>query len=464
VTKKKTATAKLWGGRFSGEIDALMAQFNDSLPFDIRLWEADITGSIAYARAIAKSGILSTKERDALIKGLEAIFDEFAAGKFETRPGDEDIHTAVERRLKELVGDVAGKLHTGRSRNDQVATDHRLFCRMAVGQLHRRLVQLQTALIGQAEQHVGTVMPGYTHVQRAQPITFGHWCMSYVWQLQRDRERLNDALKRIDVSPLGSGALAGNPFGLDRAALARDLGFAEVSQNSLDGVSDRDFVAELLFCCALMGVHLSRLAEDMILYSTAEFGFVTFADAYSTGSSIMPQKKNADAMELTRGKSGRLIGNLMALLTVIKGLPMTYNKDLQEDKQGLFDSLDTLDITLQVAAGAIATLTVNPARMAAALDPAVLATDVAEYLVRKGMPFRSAHHLSGQAVALAEREGVGLSDLTLEQWRAISPQFTASIRAVFDFRKSVESRDVVGGSASRSIKAQIKKARTLLSH
>jgi argininosuccinate lyase len=462
VTKQKKTSAKLWGGRFSGEIDALMAQFNDSLPFDIRLWEADVTGSIAYARAIAKSGIITVRERDTLVDGLETIFREFASGQFVTRPGDEDIHTAVERRLKELTGDVAGKLHTGRSRNDQVATDHRLFCRMAVGQLHRRVAQVQAALIGQAEAHIKTVMPGYTHLQRAQPVTFAHWCLSYFWQLQRDRARLNDALKRIDVSPLGAGALAGNPFRLDRAALAHDLGFADITQNSLDAVSDRDFVVELLFCCALIGVHLSRLAEDLILYSSAEFGFVTFADAYSTGSSIMPQKKNADAMELTRGKSGRLIGNLMGLLTVIKGLPMTYNKDLQEDKEGLFDSLDTLDITLQVAAGAIGTLSVNPQRMAQALDPAVLATDVAEYLVRKGMPFRTAHHCSGQAVALAEREGIGLSDLTLAQWRGISPLFTASIKAVFDFGKSVESRDVAGGTAARAIKAQIKKARALL--
>jgi argininosuccinate lyase len=455
-------SSRLWVGRMSGELDAMMKQFNDSMPFDVRLWEADVTGSIAYAKAIARSGIISAKERDALIRGLEQIFDEFAAGKFEIKDGDEDIHTAVERRLKEIAGSVAGKLHTGRSRNDQVALDHRMYCRMAVGRLQARLKDVQHALITQAEAHVKTLMPGYTHLQRAQPVTFGHWCMAYVWQLQRDHERLNDALARIEVSPLGSGALAGNPFKLDRVTLAKDLGFPAVSQNSLDGVSDRDFVAELLFCCALIGVHLSRLAEDLILYSSAEFGFVTFADAYSTGSSIMPQKKNADAMELARGKSGRLIGNLIALLTMLKGLPMSYGKDMQEDKEGLFDSLDTLDITLTVTAGAVATLTVNPERMLAALDPATLATDVAEYLVRKGLPFREAHHYSGAAVAAADKRGIPLSELPLDIWQAITPKFGKDIFSVFNFERSVESRDVIGGTSAKAIRTQIAAAKRAL--
>lgn len=457
-----TTTTKLWGGRFSGEMDALMRQFQDSIGFDVRMWEADITGSVAYARALARSGIITKKESAQLIAGLEAVFDEFASGKFAIKEGDEDIHTAVERRLKEIAGPVAGKLHTGRSRNDQVATDNRMYCRMAIAKLHGQITALQAALVSQAEKHVETVMPAYTHLQRAQPSTFGHWCMSYLWQFQRDRERLNDALKRIQVSPLGAGALAGNPFKLNRLALARDLGFDSITENSLDAVADRDYMAELLFCCAMIGVHLSRLAEDMVIYSTAEFGFVTFADAYSTGSSLMPQKKNADAMELTRGKSGRLIGNLVGLLTVLKGLPMTYNKDMQEDKEGLFDSLDTLELTLTVAAGAIATLTVNPDRMRAALDPAMLATDVAEYLVRKGLPFREAHHLSGQAVALAEKKGVRLSALSRSDWRGISDRFGADIDAVFNFEQSVASRDVVGGTAPKAVRAQIKAARRLV--
>jgi argininosuccinate lyase len=455
-------TEKLWGGRFSGVTDALMRQFNDSFPFDARLWEADIAGSTAYAKAIARAGIISKAERDQLLAGLETIFDEFAAGAFVTAEGDEDIHTAVERRLKELAGPVAGKLHTGRSRNDQVATDFRLFARMSAGKVSAALAALQTALLTQAEAHIGAVMPGYTHLQRAQPVTFAHWCLAYVAQFGRDQDRLNDALGRVNISPLGSGALAGAPFEIDRAALAKELGFSAISSNSMDAVSDRDFVAELLFVFALCGVHLSRLAEDLIIYSTAEFGFVTFSDGFSTGSSIMPQKKNPDAMELARGKSGRLIGHLVALLTVIKGLPMTYNKDLQEDKEGFMDAVETLSMTLTVCAGAIATLTVHADKMRAALDPAMLATDVAEYLVRRGMPFREAHHLSGQAVALAETSGVPLSNLTFEQWTTISAHFKRDIARVFDFGQSVASRDVPGGTSPRSIKAQIRAAKKRL--
>jgi argininosuccinate lyase len=466
-------TTKLWGGRFTGEIDALMKQFNDSISFDIKLWDADIRGSIAYANALAKSGIITKKEAATLVKGLKAVQAEFAANKFETQPSDEDIHTAVERRLKEMVGDVAGKLHTGRSRNDQVATDIRLFCLQAINNLQSLISNLQSSLLAQAEQHIETVMPGYTHLQRAQPITFAHWCLAYFWQLARDGDRLDDCAKRTAVLPLGSGALAGNPFNIDRKALAHDLGFTNpqspITHNSLDGVSDRDFIAELLFCCALLGVHISRLAEDLILYSTAEFGFVSFADAYSTGSSLMPQKKNPDAMELARGKSGRLVGNLMALLTLLKGLPMTYNKDMQEDKEPLFDSLDTLAITLPVVAGAINTLTVNKPAMRAALSPNMLATDVAEYLVRKGVPFRTAHHLSGQAVSLAEGRGVGINELDLSDWRGISKHFEADIAQVFGYERdaisyeqSVASRDVTGGTSARAIREQIKAAKKLL--
>ncbi len=455
-----TTSTKLWGGRFSGAMDALMKQFQDSISFDIHLWDADIRGSIAYAGALAGAGVITKTEAAKLVKGLRAVREEFANGAFVVQPDDEDIHTAVERRLKEIVGEVAGKLHTGRSRNDQVATDMRLFCLDAIANLKSLIAELQRALLAQAGQHVNTVMPGYTHLQRAQPITFAHWCLSYVWQFMRDVDRLNDCAKRTAVLPLGSGALAGNPFAIDRAALAKQLGFNGFSQNSLDGVSDRDFAAELLFCCAMIGLHLSRMAEDLVLYSTAEFGFVTFADAYSTGSSLMPQKKNPDAMELARGKSGRLVGNLVGLLTVLKGLPMTYNKDLQEDKEGLFDSLDTLSLTLQVSAGAVQTLKVNTSKMRAALDPAMLATDVAEYLVRKGVPFREAHHLSGAAVAMAEQKGVQMSELAIGDWRSISEHFGDDIVKVFNFEQSVASRDVAGGTSPRAIKAQIKDARS----
>jgi len=462
-----------------------MKRFNDSITFDIRLWDADIRGSMAYAQALAQAGVITRTEAAALQKGLRAVHAEFASGIFAVKPDDEDIHTAVERRLGEISGDVAGKLHTGRSRNDQVATDIRLFCESEIGQLLSKVAELQSVLVAKAETHVETVMPGYTHLQRAQPVTFAHWCLSYFWQLARDASRLTDCRLRTAVLPLGSGALAGNPFNIDRAALAQALGMvatgparhqgqqkhpdAAISHNSLDGVSDRDFIAELLFVCALIGVHVSRLAEDLILYSTAEFGFVTFDDAYSTGSSLMPQKKNPDAMELARGKSGRLIGNLVTLLTVLKGLPMTYNKDLQEDKEPLFDSLDTLAITLPVVTGAIHTLRVNADKMQSALDPAMLATDVAEYLVRKGVPFRQAHHLSGQAVALAERRGIGIDALDLADWRSISSAFDADIAHVFGYERSsvsyaqsIAARDVVGGTSPRAVREQIKQAKAIL--
>ncbi|MCL5998359.1 MAG: argininosuccinate lyase [Chloroflexi bacterium] len=454
---------KLWGGRFSGTTDALMAEFQDSMSFDVRLWDADIRGSMAYAVALAQAGIITDDEATQLVTGLQQVHAEFADGHFEIKPDDEDIHTAVERRLKEVAGNVAGKLHTGRSRNDQIATDLRLFAQSEIQNLQSKIGLLQAALLAQAQTHVETLMPGYTHLQRAQPITFAQWCLSYFWAFTRDVERLDDCARRTAVLPLGSGALAGNPFAIDRAALAQTLGFERVSMNSLDGVSDRDFVAELLFCCTLIGTHLSRMAEDLVIYSSAEFGFVTFDDAYSTGSSLMPQKKNPDAIELARGKSGRLTGNLVALLTTLKGLPMTYDKDLQEDKPPLFDSVDTLNITLPVTAGAVRTLRVNVARMAGALDPSMLATDVAEYLVRKGVPFREAHHLSGQAIALSEQRSIAMSDLSDDDWRNLSTHFGPDVRSVFNFAQSVASRDVTGGTSPRAIREQIDQASLWLS-
>ena len=453
---------RLWGGRFSGSMDAIMAVLNNSMPFDVRLWREDITGSIAYAHAIVKAGIITPAEASQIETGLQAVLAEFANGTFDVKPDDEDIHTAVERRLRELIGDTAGKLHTGRSRNDQIATDIRLFALEAIKHLQSQVKGVMEVLAVQASTNGHTLMPGYTHLQRAQPITFGHWCMAYFWMLERDVDRLMDCARRTSVMPLGSGALAGNPFAIDRVALAAELSFRAVSLNSLDGVSDRDFVAELLFCCAMIGVHLSRMAEDLVIYSTAEFGFVTFDDAYSTGSSLMPQKKNPDAMELARGKSARLTGNLMALLTLLKGLPMTYNKDLQEDKEPLFDSLDTLNITLPVVAAAVRTLRLNANRMLAALDPFMLATDVAEYLVRKGLPFREAHHLSGRAVALAEKKGIVLSALSDEDWNELSPHFVPDIHAVFDFAQSAASRDVTGGTSPRALREQLDAAQVWL--
>ncbi len=457
-----TTSTRLWVGRASGDLDALMKRFNDSISFDVRLWDADIRGSLAYARALGRAGLLTKAEVGALSKGLKAVAAEFAANTFAIQPDDEDIHTAVERRLKEIAGPVAGKLHTGRSRNDQIATDNRLFCMEAIDRIGASTRTLMAALLGQAEQHIKTVMPGYTHLQRAQPVTFGQWCLAYVWQFARDLDRLADTRRRTSSMPLGSGALAGNPFPIDRVALANDLGFETITENSLDGVSDRDHAVELAFCGAMIGIHLSRLAEDLILYSTTEFGFVSFADAYSTGSSLMPQKKNADAMELTRGKSARLTGNLMTLLTLLKGLPMSYDKDMQDDKLPLFDTLDTLELTMAVAAGAIETLAVNADKMRAALDPAMLSTDVAEYLVRRGMPFREAHHIAGRAVRLADERKLSLRQLTMDDWRGLSDQFGDDIGAVFDYNRSVASRDAAGGTSPRAIREQIRKARRLL--
>jgi argininosuccinate lyase len=454
--------AYMWGGRFSGTIDERMAQFNNSFPFDRRMWDEDIRGSLAWARQIQRAGVITAEELAELTRGLEGVRAEFAEGRFETLPSDEDIHSAVERRLGELVGAVAGKLHTGRSRNDQVATDVRLWVLGAIERADAALRELQSALLAQAEAAGDTLMPGYTHLQRAQPVLLAHWLLSHFWPLERDRARLADCGVRTAVLPLGSGALAGTPLDVDRNALAADLGFAQISPNSLDAVSDRDCVAEFLFCAALVGVHLSRLAEDMVLYSTAEFGFVTLADAYSTGSSLMPQKKNPDSFELARGKAGRLVGDLVALLTVLKGLPATYDKDLQEDKEPLFDAADTLELALPVAAGAIATARFNHQRMRAALDEAMLATDIADYLVARGVAFRSAHHAVGALVRAAEERGVALSRLPYEVYRSTHAAFDEDVLDMFDFARSAAARRVAGATAPEAVQAQIALARAAL--
>jgi len=452
----------LWGGRFAGETDALMRRFNDSFRFDRRLYAADVEGSIAYAGALARAGLITEEERAALVEGLETVRGEFEEGTFEAAPGDEDIHTAVERRLGELVGKVAGKLHTGRSRNDQVATDLRLYLLEEIDELDEALRALQTAIVEQAEAHLGVLMPGYTHMQQAQPILFSHWLMSFFWKLQRDRERLADVAKRTRVCPLGAGALAGNPFDVDREALAQDLGFDAVASNSIDAVNDRDYVVEFLAWAALTQTHLSNLAEDLIIWASREFGFVEIDDAYATGSSLMPQKKNPDALELIRGKSGRVIGDLTGLLTTLKGLPTAYNKDLQEDKEGLFDAIDTLKMELPITVGVIGTLAVNGERMAAALEEGMLATDLADYLVRKGVPFRQSHHLVGEAVRRAEEQGVSLDELDLSAYQAISPAFGEDVYEVFDFERSVAARVAEGGTAPAAVRAQIERAREVL--
>lgn len=453
----------LWGGRFDEPSDDDLRALNDSIGFDQRMYKQDIRGSMAYAKAIAAAGVITDAEAETLVGGLGQVLAEFEAGTFAFQVGDEDIHTAVERRLTEIVGTVGGKLHTGRSRNDQVATDFRLWVMDAIDELRPYIHDLQDALCEMAEANAETVMPGYTHVQPAQPITAGHWLMSTFWMLARDDERLEDARERTSVSPLGAGALAGTPFDVDRAALAQALGFNSHSQNSLDAVSDRDFVAETLFALALVGVHLSRLGEDIVMYSNPLFGYITLNDRYSTGSSLMPQKRNADPMELARGKAGRLIGNLTGLLATLKGLPSTYNKDLQEDKEALFDSFDQLKLILPVVTAIIRTLKLNPEKMRAALDPAMLATDLADYLVGQGMPFREAHHVAGRAVRLAAEQGIAISELSLERLRTLSDLFSEDVAAVFDFDESVARRRAAGGTAPDAVREQIAAARQWLS-
>ena len=452
----------LWGGRFAAEMDELMRHFNDSIRFDRRMYRADIQGSIAYAGELARVGLITPDECDQLVAGLEQVRAEFDASTFEIKPGDEDIHTAVERRLGELVGPVAGKLHTGRSRNDQVATDLRLYLLDEMVSLRARLLELQETIVQKSKSHLDVLMPGYTHLQQAQPVLFSHWLMSYFWRFQRDQERLADVTRRTSVLPLGAGALAGNPFGIDRQALASGLGFANVSQNSIDAVSDRDYVVEFLAWAALVQVHLSSLAEDLIVWASQEFGFVRIDDAYATGSSLMPQKRNPDSLELIRGKSGRVVGHLVGLLTTLKGLPSSYNKDLQEDKEPLFDVIDTLKVELPIAAGVIRTLKVNAERMADDLLDSLLATDLADYLVRKGVPFRQSHHLVGQVVQRAEKLDVPLQELSLAEYQAISPAFDKDVYGVFDFLRSVEAREAEGSTGPAAVRAQIEQAQAQL--
>ncbi|XP_041882017.1 argininosuccinate lyase [Corvus kubaryi] len=453
---------KLWGGRFSGSTDPIMEMLNASISYDQRLSEVDIQGSMAYAKALEKSGILSKTELEKILSGLEKISEEWSKGVFVLKRTDEDIHTANERRLKELIGDVAGKLHTGRSRNDQVVTDLKLFMKNSLSIISTHLLRLTETLVKRAATEIDVILPGYTHLQKAQPIRWSQFLLSHAVALTRDSERLGEVKRRINVLPLGSGALAGNPLGIDRELLCSELEFASISLNSMDAVSERDFVVEFLSVATLLMIHLSKMAEDLIIYSTSEFGFLTLSDAYSTGSSLMPQKKNPDSLELIRSKAGRVFGRLAAMLMVLKGLPSTYNKDLQEDKEAVFDVVDTLNAVLQVATGVISTLQINKENMERALSPEMLATDLALYLVRKGMPFRQAHVASGKAVQLAETKGITINHLSLEDLQNISPLFGSDVAQVFSVVSSVEQYTAAGGTAKSSVSAQIEQLRELL--
>lgn len=454
--------SKLWGGRFGQKTDQLVHQYNASIGFDMRLAMQDIAGSIAYAKGLAAAHVISGNEAETLIDGLETVQAEIENDTFALAPDDEDVHTAVERRLTEIVGAVGGKLHTGRSRNDQVATDFRLWVMQACDELDALLRDLQAAMIDSAEAHIDVPMPGYTHLQHAQPTTWGHWILAHFWPLVRDRERVAQVRKQTAVLPLGAAALAGTAYPINRHLLAELLGFDSVTPNSLDAVSNRDFVADFLYTATMIGLHLSRLSEQLIIFSSTEFGFVVLDDQYSTGSSLMPQKKNPDTLELTRGKSGRLLGNLTGFLATLKGLPSTYDKDLQEDKEPVFDAFDTLAMAVPVMTGLIQTLSVQADKMASQLEPSLLATDLADYLVKKGMPFRQAHGVVGQVVQFAEQRQITLADLTVANFQSIDELFGEDVLAALSVEGALASRNVEGGTAVSAIKRQIEQAKAAL--
>ena len=451
----------MWKGRFSQDTSSLVQQFGESISYDWRLYPHDIAGSIAHARAQVKAGILTEDEFSQIRDGLLAILEDIKAGNFEFKTSLEDIHMNIESELTRRIGAAGAKLHTARSRNDQVATDTRLYSRTEIDGLIRAVTDLQNALLGQAERYAESVIPGYTHLQRGQPVTAGHHFLAYVEMLERDKSRLADCRKRLNISPLGSGALAGSTINLDREQIAEELGFDGITRNSMDAIADRDYIAELLFVISLCGAHLSRLSEDLILWCSSEFGFAALSDAHTTGSSLMPQKKNPDVCELTRGKTGRLVGNLMNLLVAIKGLPLTYNRDLQEDKPPLFDSVDTLNLILAVNTEMIAAMELREKNCrAAASDPMLLATDLADYLVKKGIPFRHAHELVGKAVAEAIATGTPLDQLDLA---AIDPAYGTDAKDVFSLERALASRTNPGAPSIQNVRKEILRWKGILS-
>ena len=449
------------GGRLSGQPAEIMQRINVSIDFDKRLYAQDIAGSLAHCAMLVARRIITPKDGEAIARGLEKIRREIEAGKFPFRAEHEDIHLNIEARLAEIIGGAAGRLHTARSRNDQVATDFRLWVRDAIDQLDRNMALLQAALIGQAEKHAATAMPGFTHLQTAQPVTFGHHLLAYVEMLGRDRSRLHDCRRRLNESPLGAGALAGTSFPIDRAKTAKVLAFDRPMANSLDAVSDRDFALEFLAACAIAGAHLSRFAEEIVLWLSSPYGFIRLSDAYTTGSSMMPQKRNPDAAELVRAKTGRLAGAFMSLLTVMKGLPLAYSKDMQEDKVPVFEAADTLELCLAAATGMVDDITVDKAAMRRAAEAGYsTATDLADWLTRNlALPFREAHHVTGALVKRAEALGTTLAALPLKEMQTIEPRLTAAVRDILTVEKSVASRTSLGGTAPKRVAAAAKAAR-----
>jgi argininosuccinate lyase len=447
---------RMWGGRFTSGPDAIMEEINASIGFDHRLYRQDIAGSIAHAKMLAEAGILSAEDRDAIVTGLEAVQAEIEQQKFTFSRALEDIHMNVESRLRELIGEPAGRLHTARSRNDQIATDFRLYVRDAIDTLLAQIKVLQLGLVERAEAEAETIMPGFTHLQSAQPVTFGHHLLAYVEMLGRDAGRFADARARMNESPLGAAALAGTSFPINREMTAEALGFDRPAANSLDAVSDRDFILETLGAASICAVHLSRFAEELVIWSSAQFGFIRLSDKFSTGSSIMPQKRNPDAAELVRAKIGRILGALTSLIVVMKGLPLTYSKDMQEDKEVAFDALDSLSLSLAAMTGMVGDLTVNREKMhAAASSGFSTATDVADWLVRvANVPFREAHHITGRVVALAEARGIGLEGLTIEDFKSVDERIDSRIHKVLGVENSVKSRTSYGGTAPDNVLAQ----------
>ena len=456
-TKDTKSSNQMWGGRFASGPAAIMEEINASIGFDKKLYAQDIRGSIAHATMLAHQGIISAEDKDKIVHGLNTILSEIESGRFEFSRQLEDIHMNIEARLATLIGPSAGRLHTARSRNDQVALDFRLWVKEELQKVDASLTNLIAAFLDRAEEHAETVMPGFTHLQTAQPVTFGHHCMAYVEMFGRDRQRVRHAIEHMDECPIGAAALAGTGFAIDRHMTAKALGFREPTRNSIDTVSDRDFALEFLAIASITATHLSRLAEEIVIWSTPQFGFIRLSDAFSTGSSIMPQKKNPDAAELVRAKTGRINGSLIALLTVMKGLPLAYSKDMQEDKEQVFDSAASLELAIAAMTGMVRDMTVRSERMKAAAGSGYsTATDLADWLVREaGLPFRDAHHATGKAVALAEQKGCDLPGLTLEELQSINPSITAGIFDVLTVEASVASRKSYGGTAPSEVRKQI---------
>ncbi len=446
----------LWSGRFSEKTDELVARYTESISYDRRLYPFDIAGSKAHAEMLAKQGIIPQEDADAIIKGLDTVLAEIESGTFSFKEELEDIHMNIESRLTELIGQPGARLHTGRSRNDQIATDERLFMRHEAQEITKQLQALQKALLALADKYSDVIMPGFTHTQHAQPVLFAHHLLAYIEMFGRDCERIGDCEKRLNRLPLGAGAIAGSTLPLDRQFTAEKLGFSEVLRNSMDAVGDRDYIVEFLSCLAIIVMHISRLAEDIVIWFSQEFAFIELGDAFTTGSSLMPQKKNPDVAELARGKTGRVYGHLMAILTTMKGLPLTYNRDMQEDKEGLFDAVDTVKLTLRTLAAMLKSLRPRGERMReAASDPSLMATDLAEWLVRHGVPFREAHHQVGHFVGWCQSHGKTLAEATLTEMQASMPSATEECLGLFDPQRSAAARNLTGGTAPEQVARQI---------